>query len=235
MLQIAIVEDDFSERKRIRECLSFLEQEEGLSFVVREFETGAAFLDKYRPEYDIVLMDIEMPGINGLETARELRQMDGEVILIFVTNMAQFALYGYEVEALDFILKPINRYSFALKLKRAVSRTGRKTEDYITIRMERESVSVRVASIRYLEVRGHYVVYHTTEGDYTEYTTLKEAAGRIGRDTFANTSRSFLVNLRYVDSVGKDTVMIGKDEIQISRPQKKAFLSAMSEYMGGKR
>ena len=114
MLQIAIVEDDPSERERIRECLRLMEDDD-ISFAVREFETGVSFLDQYQPEYDIVLMDIEMPGIDGLKTARELRRMDGEVILIFVTNMAQFALYGYEVDALDFILKPINRYSFSLK------------------------------------------------------------------------------------------------------------------------
>ena len=66
--------------------------------------------------FDIVLMDIDMPGMNGMETARALRKVDAAVILIFVTNMAQFAISGYEVDATDFILKPVNKYSFAIKI-----------------------------------------------------------------------------------------------------------------------
>ena len=235
MLQVAIVEDDEQERARLKECLAFLENDSDLSFAVTEFAAGTVFLDHYQPVYDIVFMDIEMPGISGMETAKELRSLDGDVILIFVTNMAQYAIFGYEVEALDYILKPVNPYSFALKVRRAAARTVRRTDDYIQVRTEGETVSVRKSSIRYMEVYGHYVLYHTTEGDLSEYTTLKEAAGKVNRPSFVNVNRSVLVNLRYVSSVSRDTVLVGEEKLIISRPQKKAFLEAMSEYMGGKR
>ena len=235
MLQVAIVEDDERERERLKECLGFLERDSEYSFAVSEFTTGAAFLDQYAPVYDIVFMDIEMPGINGMETARELRTLDGDVILIFVTNLAQYAIFGYEVEALDYILKPVNPYSFAMKVRRAAARAVRRTDDYIPVKVEGETVSVRKSSIRYMEVYGHYVIYHTTDGDYSEYTTLKEAAGKVNRRSFVNVNRSVLVNLRYVSSVSRDSVQVGEENLTISRPQKKAFLEAMSEYMGGKR
>ena len=128
----------------------------------------------------------------------------------------------------------INKFSFSIKMQRAAARMVRKAEHFIQVKADGETVFVRRESIRYLEVQGHYVVFHTTEGNYTEYTTLKEAKERIGGDLFVHTSRSYVVNLQYVTGINKDIVMVGSDELQISRPQKKAFLSSLSEYMGGK-
>ena len=104
MIKVAIVEDDQDERTRIRECLSYYAGSEGLNFDVAEFSTGNAFIGNYRPQYDIVFMDIEMPGMDGMETAEAMRKMDLSVLLIFVTNMAQYAISGYSVEALDFVV-----------------------------------------------------------------------------------------------------------------------------------
>lgn len=235
MIEIAIVDDREEERARIRECLDYLTKTEGIEFGITEFSTGMAFIGNYRPEYDIVFMDIEMPGMNGIDTARDLRRLDPGVILIFVTDMAQYAIQGYEVEALDYILKPINKFSFAIKVRRAVARTVKRNDEYIQIRTEGETYSVRIAAIKYLEVTGHYVIFHTTDGDYTEYTTLKEAYARINREYFVHCSRSYLVNLKHVTSVNRDKVTVGEDELIISRPQKKAFLSALSDFMGGRR
>ena len=236
MVSVAIVEDSAAERTRIRECLAFVETAEGVSFDVQEFQSGLGFLGALNGPvpYDLVLMDIEMPGMNGMETARALRQTDPAVLLIFVTNMAQYAIFGYEVDALDFILKPINKYSFAIKMKRALSRVPQKSEDYFPVRADGETRKVRVSSIRWIEVSGHYVVYHTTEGDVTEYTTLKEAAAKVNSSAFALVNRSCLVNMRYITAVAKETVSIGETKLDISRPQKKMFFMAMSDFMGGK-
>lgn len=228
------MEDEAESRARIKECLAFLEETENMAFSVSEFSTGTAFLGSYSQDYDIVFMDIEMPGMDGMECARALRKMDTSVVLIFVTNLAQFAITGYEVEALDFILKPINKYSFAMKVKRAVARTSKRHDEFIAVKTEGETRSVRIASIKYLEVTGHYVVYHTTEGDVTEYITLKDVYGKINRSYFVYASRSFLVNLRYVTAVNRETVSLGEDEVLISRPQRRAFLAAVSDYMGGR-
>ncbi len=235
MIEIAIVEDDPEERRKIRNCLKEFEANQDILFSVTEFENGLAFIGGYHTGYDIVFMDIDMPGMNGMETARELRKEDPSVLLIFVTNMAQYAVSGYEVDAMDFILKPINRYSFQIKLKRAVNRVPQRTDEYVGIRTDGTVKQVRITSIRYLDVYGHYVRYHTTGGDYTEYTTLKEASEKLKRSFFVPANRSVLVNLQYVTSVSKDTVTVGEDQLDISRPQRKTFLTAVTEYIGGRR
>jgi DNA-binding LytR/AlgR family response regulator len=179
-------------------------------------------------------MDIDMPGMNGMETARALRKVDAAVILIFVTNMAQFAISGYEVDATDFILKPVNKYSFAIKIKRAVARTAKKNDDTLRIKRDGTLYLVPLSSIQYLEVTGHYVVYHTAQGDFTEYTTLKAAQSRISRPYFAQCSQNFLINLKYLTAVSRETAMVDGKEIPVSRKMRPAFLNAVTDFLGGK-
>ena len=235
MIRVAIVEDDSNERDRLRDCLCWLEESEGLRFHVTEFSSGTAFIGSFEPGYDLVFMDIEMPGMDGMETARALRKMDASVLLIFVTNMAQYAIAGYEVDALDFILKPVNRYSFAIKMKRAAARIPKRIEEYVTVKTEGELRQLPIASVRWLDIDGHYVVYHTDDGDFEEYGTLKEAYGKLNRPSFVFVNRSCLVNLYHVSAVSKNSVTVGDRQLDISRPQRKSFLAAMSDFMGGRR
>ena len=235
MIQIAIVEDDAAARVRIRECLDYVAAENQIVFDIHEYCSGFSFIGQYVPGFDIVFMDIEMPGMNGMDAARALRKMDSNVVLIFVTNMAQYAISGYEVDALDFVLKPVNKYSFALKVKRAIARTTKRTDDYVQIKTDGGFHRVRITAIKYLEIDGHYVIYHTTDGNFTEYGTLKDAERKVNRSHFVRCNRSFLVNLRHVKSVNKDSVYVDGDELIISRPQRKSFLAALSEFMGGER
>lgn len=235
MIRVAIVEDDEQERKRLRSCLTKLQEGGELSFHVTEFSSGTAFIGAYEPVYDLIFMDIEMPGMDGMETARALRKMDASVLLIFVTNMAQYAIAGYEVEALDFILKPVNPYSFAIRMKRAVARIPRRVEEYVAVRTEGETRQIEISSIRYLDMDGHYVVYHTLSGDLSEYGTLKDSYGKLNQTCFVFVNRSCLVNLYHVSSVNKNSVTVGDSVLDISRPQKKSFLTALSDFMGGRR
>lgn len=234
MIRIAVVEDSEADFARIKECLQYLSDADDVQFEIDHYPTGAAFIAKYSPSYDIVFMDIDMPGMNGMETAQTLRQVDRAVVLIFITNMAQYAISGYSVEALDFIIKPINKYSFAMKIRRAIARTTKRTDDTISVKGDGIIHRVQISSIKYLEVSGHYVVYHTMSEDITEYSTLKEVQKRIDRAYFVQCNRSFLVNLKYVDAVNRESVIVDGTEIFISRKMRHSFLSATMDFWGGK-
>ncbi len=236
MIKIAIIEDEPSDRARLKELLSHVAETEEQQFLIDEFETAMQFFVKYQPVYDLVLMDIELPEMDGMEAARRLRKLDKQVLLVFVTNMAQYAIKGYEVDALDFILKPVDKYSFLLKMQRVLARIPNRENDCIVVNTDAlETVALAIPSIKYVEVNGHYVVYHTRDGNYTQYATLKSVEESLSDDNFVKCSRCFLVNLAYVDSICKDEVRVGDERLFISRPQKKAFLNAFSDYIGGRK
>ena len=94
---------------------------------------GDVFLEKYAGDFDVLFFDVDMPGTDGLDTARRLRRMDSEVSIIFVTNMAQYAICGYEVEALDYLLKPLSYYDFALKFQKALRRITRRSSHTLSV------------------------------------------------------------------------------------------------------
>ena len=126
MYHIAIVEDERTFSEQLQEFLKEYQEEKNIKFKISVFKDGAEILEEYKQIYDIILLDIEMPEINGMETARRIRKTDAEVVLMFITNMASYAIHGYEVGALDFIMKPLTYYTFSVKLTRALRRVNKK-------------------------------------------------------------------------------------------------------------
>ena len=122
MIRIALIEDESEAKDLFMTNLDRYSKEHGVEFTVAHFCNAMTFLESYKPVYDIVFMDIKMPDMNGLDAAHRLRQLDPSVILIFLTNLSQYAVRGYEVNALDFIVKPISYYVLVLKLERALHR-----------------------------------------------------------------------------------------------------------------
>ena len=149
MYRIAVVEDD---RDFVDELKTYLEQyarEEGQEFEISVFYDGAEILEDYTPRYDLILLDIEMPKVNGMDAAEKIREVDENVVLMFITNMAQYAIRGYSVGALDFVMKPITYYTFSMKIKRALKRVQKKElVDFLyktqqeQYKMSRENIAV---------------------------------------------------------------------------------------------
>jgi len=119
MAKIAVVEDNDAMRAQLCGFIAQYAQESGHQLDVTAFSDGAQLVEPYRPGFDIIFLDIEMPKLGGMPTAERIRRQDPDVVLVFVTNMAQYAIRGYEVDALDFVLKPVSYYQFSTKLERA--------------------------------------------------------------------------------------------------------------------
>ena len=177
-------------------------------------------------------MDIEMPLMSGMEAAKALRQIDRGVTLVFVTNMVQYAVEGYAVEAFDYILKPINDYAFDLKLKRILSHVGSQAEERIVIRTGGETVGLPVRKICYVEVDGHYLNWHTQDQIYRSLGTLKSIGEQLP-ESFCAISRWHVINMQYVSSVIGDDVLVKEEKLHIGRSYKQQFLQAYAEYMVG--
>lgn len=124
MITIGIVEDQELDKQKIVEFIEKYKIENNVSITLKYYNNGNNFIEKYRSDCDIVFMDIDMPLINGFDASVELRKKDKKVVLIFITNLNQYAIKGYSVNAFDFVCKPINYYSFSTMLKRAISKAN---------------------------------------------------------------------------------------------------------------
>lgn len=233
MYRVAIVEDD---REFVGELKKYLEQyakEEGQEFEISVFYDGAEILENYTPKYDLILLDIEMPKVNGMDAAEKIREEDENVVLMFITNMAQYAIRGYSVGALDFVMKPITYYTFSMKMKRALKRVRKRELPAILLTLSDGVKKLEVRQIYYLEVQNRLLHYHTEEGEFVVRGTLQSAESTLPANVFAKCNHWYLVNLMHVTAVRKNTVMVGTFELEISRRNRTGFLKALAEYMGG--
>ena len=126
MIRIAIVEDNENEAKTLSSLLERYGRDHGEEFQIRHFQNALRFLDQYQPDFELIFMDIDMPYMNGIEATKKLRQIDENVVLLFVTALAQYAVQGYGVGALDFLVKPINYAIFESKMGRAMNAMKKK-------------------------------------------------------------------------------------------------------------
>lgn len=233
MLQIAIVEDEEANRVQLQEYIDRYALENGLNFQVICFSSGDAFLTHYDGRFDVILMDIEMPGSDGMQIAHRLREQDSQVVLVFITNMAQYAVQGYAVQALDYILKPLSYISFQMRFARALGRIDNQRHAQILLDCNNRQLRIPVRSIIYVEVQQKRLCYHTEQGDYTTRGTLKSAEEQLAKFHFAKGNNWYLVNLAQITEIGQKSLMAGKVELPVSRGCRMEVLQALNAYIGG--
>lgn len=233
MFRIALVEDDPSFREIISGYVKRFASENSLSLEVDCFTNGKEFLDSYHSNYNAIFMDVEMPLMNGLETAREIRKKQDDVPIMFLTNMAQYAINGYEVSAIDYVIKPVKYVTFTEKIKKAM-RFGNRLIDYdITLSQKTGKVRLQTSEITYIEVMSHKLTFHTTQGNVECTGNLTKMEKELEKHYFSRCNSCFLVNLRYVTSIAKDMVEVRGEQIPISRSRKKPFMMDLASYRGG--
>lgn len=233
MLRVAIIESDADTRTQIQMFVQRYARSEGVDIRAEEFDRGDRFLARYQNLYDVIFMGIELEGLDGMEAARRLRKLDRDVVLVFVTALARYAIRGYEVDALDFVLKPLNYYAFSVKLERALRRARQRAEEHILIRTAAGMRRMEIRDIHYLETQSRMLCYHTSSGDYSVRGTLRDAAAQLADYAFAKCNQCYLVNLQHVTDVRDDTVTVAGTELEISRRNRKTFLDAVVAYIGG--
>ena len=234
MIRVAIVEDEAAVREQLAGYVQRCTRQYGTLFEVTMFTDGLEILEEYRPVYDIIFLDVEMPQLDGMETARRIRAMDSEVQLIFITNMAQYAIKGYAVGALDYVLKPVNYYQFCTKLSRAVQRVERRRGGQVVLQLAGGGMQVLSTNdIYYLETRDRLLWYHTAKGEFSVRASLASAEKQLAQYHFSRCNQCYLVNLQYVKAVENDFVHVNTDRLEISRRQRAAFLTAVASYIGG--
>ena len=233
MLRIAIVEDDERDARTLAEYCRKAAHELGDHVDTKIYSDPVVFLEKYRADCDIVFMDIELPGMDGLETARRLRRKDGDVVLIFVTNMAQFALEGYTVDAMDFIVKPVVYETLRVRFDRAVKRVDLRRGERIIVAGRNQTRVVSVPDIRYVEVMNHKLTFYTADGEVEGIGSLASLEEKLRKYDFSRCNACYLVNLDFVDKIEDGHAVVGGSRLSISRSRRTRFIRDLADHLGG--
>ena len=233
MNYIAVVEDSAQDRAVLDSYLEKYQQEKNCHFQITHFSDGDEIALGYKGGYDLILMDIEMTFLDGMSAAEEIRRADPEVLIIFITNSPQYAIKGYAVGALDYVLKPVPYFAFSQQLQKAVNQLARRVRHYLAVPVDGGMRRLDAAGIYYIESEGHRIHFYTEDGDFSAPGALKALEEKLAAQPFARCNSGYLVNLAQVSGVQQSVVQVGPYELQISRPKRKSFLAALADFIGG--
>lgn len=234
MLTIVLVEDDEVQCAALCQVVERFFSQNGEEVRLLTYPDGAEILAHYPQDPDLILMDIDMPKVNGLEAARRIRGFDSQVLLIFVTNMVQCALEGYAVEAMDFIVKPVSEDSCRLSFSRVLRRLRQRQGHSIQVRYGKNTCSVNTTEVTYAETQGRALLLHMKDGSTMTITeSIQSLTQRTQTLGFFRCHTSFLVNLAAVDTIRRTDAVVAGTVIPVSKYRREEFLQAMAGYAGG--
>ena len=231
MLRLAIVDDTPADSAALRALVADYFTRNEQAYMLHVFDTPLDFI-RSTESHDIVFMDIRMDKLDGIEVARIMRKINTDAVLIFVTPMAQLAIKGYEVDALDFIVKPADQFSINYVLTKALTRLENTSSTVFALKTSEGIVSLSSGDITYVEVFDHNLAYHTTKGVYEVRGRLSDVVKKLDPKRFIMCNRSFVVNLRYVSSACSEYLVVDGKKIYISKSHSKEIMKHFSNFLG---
>ena len=232
-MHIAVVDDEQEMRIQLETYIRRFAEETNNTLAISLFSTADALLKDYRSAFDIIIFDIDMPGTNGMDAARKIRETDSRVTILFVTNMAQYAINGYEVEAVDYVIKPIGYYDFSMKFQKALRRMERNGRRTLLLDTTGGQVAVDVNEILYVEAKGHYLLYKTEKADHFVRGSLSEHEKSLKPYHFERVQKSFLVNLARIENIKTAELIVGGIPIPTGKLYREALMKAYMRYIRG--
>lgn len=230
-ITFGICDDDKNQNMFIRGLLNEWAMSKSIAINIIESENGDEFLFKYSDNpCDLLLLDIEMPGINGMELAKRLRANNDNLPIIFITGFSEFMSYGYDVRALHYLLKPVDKDKLFGVIDKYISTIPTNKTDVI-IQADSEKIRVNAQDILYCEAFGKSTKINLKNQKPIFASEGISSITKILTKDFHFSHRSYLINMRYVKTVGKDDVTLDNgDIVPLSRRQYKAFNEDFIKY-----
>ena len=215
--RIAICDDEQNQIEYITSIVTSWSNHKGHSCEIRTFASAEAFLFEYEEDkaYDILLLDVEMKSMNGIELAKRIRKDNNRAEIIFITSHFEFVGEGYEVDALHYLIKPISVEKLTQVLTKAAEKLSVEPPS-VVISCEGETVKLYESDILYVESFLHYIVIHTKDNEYKIKENISVFENKVS-DVFYRIHRSYLVSLKYITRISRTSVNIGNTELPLSR------------------
>lgn len=236
MIRTLIVEDDPTEAQRLTEFVRRYGNARKETFQIVWVKSAMEMLSD-KGHYDLVLLDIDLPGINGMEAAQLMRVYDETTPIIFVTNLARFAVKGYEVGASGFIVKPVSWGNLSMNLDRALRAIHQNVGRSIMVPTEEGTRVVPFRHLVYADVMGHRLSYHLEDGSVLEARgALGQLEEELAGAPIIRISKSCVVNMDKVTLVRPQSLqMVTGETLTISRMKKHEVVDAITDYLSGRR
>jgi DNA-binding LytR/AlgR family response regulator len=219
IINIAIVDDEEIQVELLEKLVKSWAFDKAVRVCVERFHSAESFDFAYsmNKKYNILLLDIQMKGQSGIDLAKKIRTEDEIINIIFITAVADYISEGYDVAAINYLIKPIKEEKLYLCLDRAISKLPKEVET-ILINLEGGILKVEQNKITYIEAFAHSVELHTKDKNYTIRKSISVIEKELNRQRFIRCHRSYIVGLAYISKIGTSELELdGGEKIPISR------------------
>lgn len=234
MLKIALCDDEKEQRYTIKKYIYNTINKYTDRYEILEYSSGENLLENYPLDIDIILLDIQMNSLNGMETARKIRQFDNNVEIIFITGLWEYVQEGYEVRAYRYLIKPVECDNFERQFGACVLDILKYKKSNIIVEYKGESNKISINDILYVETDGRNTIIHTDKESYKSNLGINKIEKELGESIFFRSHNSFLINLQHVIRINQNSVSIGVIEIPVSRHRLKSLKIQFTKVLGDK-
>ncbi|CEQ16544.1 LytR/AlgR family response regulator transcription factor [Paraclostridium sordellii] len=234
MLNIVICEDEIEQQEILKDYLEQILNEINSKYEILIFNSGEELFKNYPDNIDIFLLDIQMDGLNGMEVARKIRQIDKkEVEIIFTTSLIEYIQEGYEVRAYRYLLKPIKLEDLKKHIILCIEELTKNKEIYIAVNEKNNTCKVKISEITYIEIQKREMTIHTINEDYTINSSMSKLENELSKYNFYRCHKSFMVNIDFIKNIKQYIAILdNKEEVPISRYRFKETKSRFLSYLG---
>lgn len=231
MLSIAVCDDEIIECCNIAGKIRRILEEMKVPCTLRQFNSGQELL-RSTEDFDIIFLDIIMKDLDGMGTARIVREKAFDKILIFVSSSREYVFEAYDVEAFQYLLKPVDEKKLKRALQRAVLKSEKHPQEFIIVSKERQRKKLFLDNIYYFEIMGRMVDVHGADGVFTYYEQIGVLENELRGKGFFRCHKSYLINLKHVDGYNRQEALLDNGErIVIAKRRYEEFCKEFLEYM----
>lgn len=208
-------------------------KENNVKVTIKKFNSAEAFLFEWSSleNFDMLFLDIQMSGMSGIELAKQIRQIDDQLIIVFITGIMDYVFEGYDVKALHYLLKPIKKEDYNACLNQAFEQIQKRNKDILLIPLDGQLRKMAYQDIYYFEIFSHYMEVHTKYGLFKYKKKIGELEKELPSSQFIRCHRSCIVNLLYINNIEKNGLKLDNgDVLPVSSDRRKKLHDAFVNY-----